>query len=114
MEYILEYFLILIVLFLIIYIFDFTIKSKNNSLGLQKSFQYIVRKYNLSMNKNRTRLLSKIICFVNAFIISIPVTIILLVDINYFLSLVISFISFIILILVFYNITGIILKKKGW
>lgn len=97
-----------------IYIFDFTIKHKNNSLGTQRSFQFIVKKYDLNMNKQRVRLLSKIICFVNAFIISIPITIIMVLDIDYYISLFISFVLFIILILVCYNILGSILKKKGW
>lgn len=114
MEYIFSYLIILMVLFLAIYIFDFAIKNKNNSLGTQHSFQYIVKKYNLNMNKQRVRLLSKIICFVNAFIISIPITIIIILDIDYYISLFISFALFIILILVCYNILGSILKKKGW
>lgn len=114
MEYIFSYLIILMVLFLAIYIFDFTIKYKNNSLGTQRSFQFIVKKYDLNMNKQRVRLLSKIICFVNAFIISIPITIIMVLDIDYYISLFISFVLFIILILVCYNILGSILKKKGW
>ncbi len=114
MEYIFSYLIILMVLFLAIYIFDFTIKHKNNSLGTQRSFQFIVKKYDLNMNKQRVRLLSKIICFVNAFIISIPITIIMVLDIDYYISLFISFVLFIILILVCYNILGSILKKKGW
>ncbi|MBO5475296.1 MAG: hypothetical protein J5982_02180 [Bacilli bacterium] len=114
MEYIFSYLIILMVLFLAIYIFDFAIKHKNNSLGTQKSFQYIVRKYDLKMNKERVRLLSKIICFVNAFIISIPIAVIIILDIDYYVSLFISFALFIVLILVCYNIIGSILKKKGW
>lgn len=114
MEYIFSYLIILMVLFMAIYIFDFTIKHKNNSLGTQRSFQFIVKKYDLNMNKQRVRLLSKIICFVNAFIISIPITIIMVLDIDYYISLFISFVLFIILILVCYNILGSILKKKGW
>lgn len=114
MEYILWYIVVLLGLFLVIYIFDFSIKSKNNSLGLQKSFQYIVRKYDLKMNKNKVRLLSKIICFANAFIISVPVAIILFWNIDYLKSLFLSFCLFIILILIVYNILGFILKKKGW
>ena len=114
MEYFLSYLMILMVLFLLIYIFDFSIKSKNNSLGMQHSFQYIVRKYNLSMNREKVRLLSKIISLVNAFIISIPIAIIIIWDIDYYISLIVSFVLFIVLILVCYNILGIILKKKGW
>ena len=114
MEYILSYLLILMVLFLAIYIFDFAIKSKNNTLGMQRSFQFIVKKYDLNMNKQRVRLLSKIICFVNAFIISIPIAIIIIWNIDYYISLIVSFVLFIVLILVCYNILGSILKKKGW
>lgn len=114
MEYIFSYLLILLVLFLAVYIFDFTIKSKNNSLGMQRSLQYIVKRYDLSMNKLRVRLLSKIICFVNAFIISIPVAIIIIWDIDYYISLIVSFVIIIVLMLVCYNLLGSILKKKGW
>lgn len=114
MEYFLWYVLILLVIFLVLYIFDFIRKDKKDNLGLAKSFQYIVAKYDLNMDKKRVRTLSKIIVFVNSFIISIPFTLVLFLEINYVLSLVVSFVIFIILILSLYNLVGYVLKKKGW
>lgn len=114
MEYVLGYIIILLIIFLAIYIFDFTIKHKNNSFGLQKSIQYIVHKYKLKMDKVKIRKLSKIICFTNAFIISIPVALIFFLEIDYMMSLFISFVLFIVLLLILYNVLGLILKKKGW
>lgn len=113
-ENIVTYFMVLIVLVLVLYIFEFLVKDKKSSLGTTKSFQFIVRKYNLDMNKQRVRLLSKLIILVNSFILSVPITLMLILEINYYLLLFISLIVFIVLLLSLYNLLGYILVKKGW
>ena len=50
-ENIVTYFMVLVVLILILYIFEFLIKDKKNGLGTTKSFQFIVRKYNLDIKE---------------------------------------------------------------
>lgn len=92
----------------------YLIQKKKDILGLNKSYIYIVKKYKLSMNKNSTLTLSRILVFINAFIISIPMYIGLFFKINYFLLLIIAFIIFILLMLIIYNILGYILKKVGF
>lgn len=66
------------------------------------------------MNKKRVRALSKIIAVANTFILSVPIYMVLVLNVEYLLSLVISLLVFIVLILVVYNLIGYILKKKGW
>lgn len=114
MEYILWYIIIFMIIFLVLFIWDFYIPSRKDTLGASKVHKFITRKYNLSMDKKRVRTLAKIIVLSNSFIISIPMTLILFINFNYFASLGISFIIFIILILIIYNLIGYCLKKKGW
>ncbi|MDE6142178.1 MAG: hypothetical protein K2G03_06200 [Bacilli bacterium] len=113
-ENIVTYFMVLVVLILVLYIFEFLIKDKNSRLGTTKSFQFIVRKYNLNMNRMRVRTLSKIIIVVNSFILSVPIFLMLILDINYYMMLLISLVVFVILLLSLYNLLGYILGKKGW
>ena len=90
-ENIVTYFMVLVVLILILYIFEFLIKDKKNGLGTTKSFQFIVRKYNLDMNRMRVRTLSKLIIVVNSFILSVPIFLMLVLEVNYYLMMLISF-----------------------
>lgn len=113
-ENIVTYFMVLVVLILVLYIFEFLVKDKRNNLGTTKSFQFIVRKYKLAMNRMRVRTLSKLIILVNSFILSVPITLMLILDINYYLLLFISLVVFIVLLLSLYNLMGHILEKKGW
>lgn len=114
MQYLLWYVIILMVIFLVLYIVEFIIPDKKDTLGSSKVFNFITKKYNLSMTKKRVRLLSKIIVFVNAIILSIPMMIVLFVDLPYMSALGLSLIIFIPLILIGYNLIGYLLKKKGW
>lgn len=114
MQYILWYVILLMLIFLVLYIVEFIIPDKKDTLGSSKVFNFITKKYNLQMTKNRVRLLSKIIVVVNAFIISIPVMIVLFIDLSYVEALLIALIIFVPLILISYNLVGIFLKKKGW
>lgn len=113
-ENIVTYFMVLVVLILVLYIFEFLIKDKRSQLGTTKSFQFIVRKYNLDMNRMRVRTLAKIIIVVNSFILSVPIFLLLVMDINYYLLMFISLIVFVVLLLSLYNLLGYILGKKGW
>ena len=114
MKYLLWYIILFLIIFVVLYIFDFVIKDKKDNLGLSKGFRYITKKYNLNMDKSRVRILAKIIVLANAFILSIPMYVVFVFDLNYFAILGISFIIFIILFITIYNLIGCILKKKGW
>lgn len=114
MRYLLGYIILLLIVFIIVYVLTFILKDRKDELGLSKSFRFITKKYDLKMNKKRVRTLSKIIALANTFILSIPIYMVLILNIEYMLSLVISLVVFIVLILVVYNIIGYILKKKGW
>ena len=108
------YALIFLIVFLVLYVFQYLLKRRKDELGLAKNFVFITRKYNLSMNKKRVRTLSMIIILTNTFIISVPMFIVLVGNINYFFAMFISLVICIILIIVMYNLIGYILKKKGW
>ena len=114
MEYLLSYIIIFLVILCVLYIFEYSIKDKNESLELQKSFRFIKKKYNLKMDKIKTKKLSKIIVIANAFILSIPIYIVMYCNLGYLQVLGISFLIFIVLMLFIYNLIGFILKKKGW
>ncbi len=113
-ENIVTYFMVLTVLILVLYIFEFLVKDKKNKLGTTKSFQYIVRKYKLNMNRIRVRTLARLIILTNSFILSVPIFLMLILDINYYLLMLISLIIFLILLWSLYNLLGYILIKKGW
>lgn len=114
MQYLLWYVIILMVIFLVLYIVEFIIPDKKDTLGASKVFNFITKKYNLNMTKKRVRLLSKIIVFVNAIILSIPIMIVLFVELSYLESLGLALLIFVPLILIGYNLIGYLLKKKGW
>lgn len=114
MRYLLGYIILLLIIFIIVYILTFVLKARKDELGLSKSFRFITKKYDLKMDRKRVRTLSKIIAVANTFILSVPIYMVLVINMKYMLSLFISLVVFIVLILVVYNIIGYILKKKGW
>ena len=66
------------------------------------------------MDDKKIDALSKIIIIDNTLIISIAIELILRWNINYFFLAGVSFVLFIVLIIISYNLIGYILKKKGW
>ena len=114
MQYVVLYLFVLMLCLIPMYLITYYRPLKRDSLGTNAGFKFIVKKYDLSMDKKRVRLLSKIICIVNSFILSVPIYIVLFVDIKRIYIFIISFVVFMIGILVSYNIIGSILKKKGW
>ena len=114
MEVALTFLISFFVILIVNYIFNYVIKGKNKKLGTQPSYTYIVKKYHLSMDKQKTKTLSKIIVFINSLIISIPITVFMFVNMHIALVCVISFVLFVLLMFSSYNIIGSVLKKKGW
>lgn len=114
MQYLLWYVIIFMVILLVLYIVEFHIPNAKEMLGCSKVFRFITKKYDLSMNKSRVRVLSKVIVVANAFILSIPMMLVLFVKLSYFEAIGISLVIFIALILGIYNLIGYMLKKKGW
>ena len=75
---------------------------------------FIQKKYKLKLDDKKIDALSKIIIIDNTLIISIAIELILRWNINYFVLAGVSFVLFIVLIIISYNLIGYILKKKGW
>lgn len=111
---ILEFFIIFFLVFLVNYLINYVHKKKNDDLLSNRALSFIIKKYKIKLNDKKINILSKIIVVVNTLIITIPVEMIIRFEFNYFIVIAISFISFIVLILVSYNLIGYILKKKGW
>lgn len=114
MTFIYGFMIIYTIVFLVLYVGMYYFNLKKKNLGLNKGLIYICRRYNLKMGEDEVKKLTKILVLVNSFIISIPVAIVLFFEVNYFISLIMSFVIFIVLILSLYNIIGVILRKKGW
>ena len=114
MIYVVFYLATLCVCLIPMYIITYYIPLKKNKLEAQGSFKLIVQKYDLNMDKARVRLLSKIVCVVNAFIMSIPIYMVLFANINRIVMFAIAFVIFVVGIAGSYNLIGYILKKKGW
>ena len=114
MEVLLTFIVSFFVILIVNYIFNYIIKGKNKKLGTQPSYTYIVKKYKLKMDHNKTKILSKTIIFVNSLILAIPITVFMFVETHLALVCVISFVLFILLMFSLYNIIGSVLKKKGW
>lgn len=114
MKYILSFCVVYFVIFIGLYLGFYWLRLKRETLGTNRAFRVLVKKYDLKMNKERVKYLSKLLVLVNTFIIAIPVTLFLYVDMNYFLILLISFVIFMILLLTSYKLIGVMLKKKGW
>lgn len=114
MRYLLGYIILFLIIFIIVYFITFILKARKDELGLSKSFRFITKKYDLKMDKKRVRTLSKIISIANTFILSVPIYMVLVLDIEYMVSLIISLMVFIVLILVVYSLIGYVLKMRGW
>ncbi len=119
MKYIGYYFILLFVIFVIMYIYNIVIKGKRKKLGDSAGFKYVEKHFDLDMNEKRARTLARILTLNDSIILSIPIY----VDIFLFnmdsplkmvLFFILSFIVFVLLILVSYKTIGKILKKKGW
>lgn len=111
---ILEFLIVFLIIFIINYLLNYLFMKKNDNLIANKAFNYIVLKYKLKLDNKKINILSKVIIIINTIIISIPIEIILRWNFNYYLVISVSFILFIVLILISYNLLGYILKKKGW
>ena len=92
---ILEFVVTAFIVFIINYLINYVHMKKNDALISNKA-------------------LSKIIIIDNTLIISIAIELILRWNINYFVLAGVSFVLFIVLIIISYNLIGYILKKKGW
>ncbi len=111
---ILEFVIIAFIVFIINYLINYVHMKKNDALISNKALLFIQKKYKLKLDDKKINLLSKIIIVVNTLIISIAIELILRWNTNYFILAAISFVLFIVLILISYNLIGYILKKKGW
>lgn len=111
---ILEFVIIAFIVFIINYLINYVHMKKNDALISNKALLFIQKKYKLKLDDKKINLLSKIIIVVNTLIISVAIELILRWNTNYFILVATSFVLFIILILVSYNLIGYILKKKGW
>ncbi len=114
MQYLLWYLIIFLIILLVLYILEFYIPDKKNTLGNSKVYNFISKKFNSNMGKHRVTILRYIMVRDNTFILSITIMMVLFVTLNYMEVLGISLLIFTVLILIVYNFIGYILKKKGW
>ena len=113
MNYIIDYCLTFLVVYLIYFIF--VIKRKKSSEKLKKSLEvrYLINRYHIDIDKIKFRSLVQKISLCNSFIISTTFLIILFVK-NFILKMLVGFIVFFPLILVCYHILAYsLLKKEG-
>lgn len=111
---ILEFVVIAFIVFIINYLINYVYIKKNDALISNKALLFIQKKYKLKLDDKKIDALSKIIIIDNTLIISIAIELILRWNINYFVLAGVSFVLFIVLIIISYNLIGYILKKKGW
>ena len=114
MKVFINFLICFIIIFILLFLLDYLIRLKGNRLGGTRAFQFIEKKYKLSMNKKRAKTLAFSLVLINSIIIAIPISLMITYDINLILMLILAFLIFIILILTCYNLLGMILKKKGW
>ena len=114
MRYLICYLITYVFLLVILFIFTYLFPRKSQRLGLNKGLQFILKKYDLTRTKDNIEKISKILVFTNAFILSGPITLVLVSNLSIFYVIGISLVLFLVLIFGLYNFIGFILKKKGW
>lgn len=111
-----KYIVMFVVSFLVVYLaYLFTvILNKKKLKKFEKSNQalYFTRKYKIKVNDSNAKLLANLVALANAFIISITIVIIELVQ-NYILKVLVAFIVIVPLILILYHIIGLMILKRG-
>lgn len=84
-------------------------------MGIQNSYKYIVKKYNLKLKYTyQKKDLSLYITIINSFILSLLIYLVLILNINYLLKILLGIIITVGLILIQYNVLGYVLQKKGY
>ena len=112
-----------IILFILTYILVFLIyqlffilpvkrKRKKKKDSLLVEVKYLNVKHNLDLSKVNYNQLLQIICIVSSFNITIAVTVFLLFS-NFLVSLIVSFLSMIILFIFSYYLVALFYKSKG-
>ena len=69
MQYLLWYLIIFLIILLVLYILEFYIPDKKNTLGNSKVYNFISKKFNLNIYKKIVIIFFKIIFFANTFIL---------------------------------------------
>lgn len=104
-----------IIVFLLVYLFYFFFvicrKKKLEKFKKSTELLFLQKKCKLNLDKFSIKFLANIVALINAFIIGLTFIIVELFN-NVFIKIMVAFVVLIILILVFYSITGKILKKK--
>ena len=114
MEYLLGFCIIFIIFLVFLLLFSYLIPKKRDRLSHNKGVQYIIRKYKLTNDNKTISKIAFILTFVNSFVIALPASIFILIDMDIRWVGLISLAFFIVALLGLYNLVGIILKKKGW
>ncbi len=114
MEYVIGFGIIFIISLIILLLFSYLIPLKRQRLERNKAIQYIVKKNSLSHDGKTIRKLGIILVFLHAFLIAIPGTLFIFVDLNITWIGLISLGFFVGALLGSYELLGMILKKKGW
>ena len=112
MEQIALFIMTYITVFFIYQIFIVSKAKRRNSKKRPIEVNYLIKKYNVDINKLNYKNLLMIISLVSSLDISIIVTVVLLFD-NYLLQIVSAFLTVIPVIMISYNIVGRYYQKKG-
>lgn len=104
-----------LVIFVVLYLFYFfTVilkKSKLDKFMKGTEVLYLKKRYNLTLNNIKPKVLANVIALTNSLIISITLLIVVLID-NYILKLFVAFIILVPSIILCYHIIGTCLKKR--
>lgn len=114
MEYVIGFGIVFIISLIFLFLFSYLIPKKRQRLERNKAIQYVIRKNKLSHDGKTVSRIGIILVFIHAFVIAIPGTLFIFVDLNFAWIGIISLAFFIGALLGLYSLLGFILKKKGW
>ena len=117
--------IVFLILLIIIYLIDYLFikrkylkilegKKKRKKTKELMEITYLVNKFKLNKDLLPMNSLTKEICFINAFIISFVIAILMLLNINIFFQLIIGFVLLLALIYSLYELLGRHLVRKGY
>ncbi len=112
MKHIVLFIMTYVVIFFIYQVFIVSKGKRRNSKKRPIEVNYLIKKYNIDINKINYKNLLMTVSLVSSLDISVIVTVILLFD-NYFLEIIVAFLIVIPVIIVSYSFVGRYYVKKG-
>lgn len=110
----LYFFLILFGIIFIAFLIFNKIKLKKHKESKIFEVDYLVNKFKLDRSKINYKAIIYVIALTNAFIIAFVCTIISILPLKIIWQMLIGFVALFVMIMLFYELIGIICVKKGW